>query len=337
MSGLKDKFHRTIDYMRISITDRCNLRCVYCMPSNGIKPIEHKEILHYEEIVRILRIAVTLGVEKIRITGGEPLVRKDISSLISMIKGIEGITDISLTTNGILLEQYAEALADAGLNRINISLDSLRPDRFREITRGGDIDVVLRGIKAVEKAGLGPVKINMIPIRGFNSDEIADFAKMTMTSSYQIRFIEFMPFGKHNMWSPDKFMPAEEIQAAVEGIGRLVPLPLKKSGPARHFQLEGAAGVIGFISPISNHFCAECNRLRLTADAKLRPCLFSESEIDLKPALRGDATDEELERLIKLSIQLKPKGHNLRIQNAELRTLLNAKQDYMRPMSRIGG
>ena len=146
-----------------------------------------------------------------------------------------------------------------------------------------------------------------------------------------------MPFGKHNLWSPDKFIPAEEIQAAVEGIGHLVSLPLKKSGPARHFLFEGAAGVIGFISPISNHFCAECNRLRLTADAKLRPCLFSESEIDLKPALRGDATDEELERLIKLSIQIKPKGHNLRMQNAELRMLLNAKQDYMRPMSRIGG
>ena len=336
---LTDTFHRTIDYMRISITDRCNLRCVYCMPSDGLKPLKHKDILRYEEIVRILRIAVNIGVRKVRITGGEPLMRKNITGLIQMVKNIEGIDELSITTNGILLEQYAEELVDAGLDRINISLDSLKPDRYREITRGGILYDVLKGIEASEKAGLSPIKINMVPIRGLNDDEIADFAKMTLKSPYQVRFIEFMPFDTEEMWSQEKFISTEEIKSTIQQIGNLSPAKIKKSGPARYFRFEASAGVVGFISPISNHFCKECNRLRLTADGKLRPCLFSETEIDLKSALRGNAPDEEIERLIRLSIAVKPKSHSITLENFSASDYsANAFQNiYKRPMSKIGG
>ncbi|MEW6162590.1 MAG: GTP 3',8-cyclase MoaA [Nitrospirota bacterium] len=337
MSGPKDNYQRTINYLRVSITDRCNLRCIYCMPSEGLIPIEHKEILRYEEIVRIVRIAAGIGVRKVRITGGEPLVRKNATYLIASIRNIGGIEDLSLTTNGVLLEQYAKGLAEAGLERVNISLDSLRPDRYKEITRGGDINSVLRGIEAAEEAGLRPIKINMVPIRGLNNDEIGEFAKMTLKVPYQVRFIEFMPFGIEDMWRPEKFISTDEIKSIAERIGPLTPVKLRKSGPARYFRFDGASGVVGFISPLSNHFCGECNRLRLTADGKLRPCLFSETEIDLKPALRGGAPDDEIRRLIKLSIEVKPEGHNIRIQNTELRSLIKNKDDRRRQMSRIGG
>ena len=337
MNGLKDHFERTIDYMRISVTDRCNLRCIYCMPSRGLVPMEHKEILRYEEIVRILKIAVRVGVRKVRLTGGEPLARKDIPYLIKLIKSIEGIRDLSLTTNGILLARYADKLAEAGLDRVNISLDSLKPERYREITRGGDINAVFSGIEAAEKAGLDPVKINVVPIRGINDDEILDFALMTLKYPYQVRFIEFMPFGMPGVWKPERLIPSEETRSVVEHIGPLTPVKLRKSGPARYFRFEGAAGVLGFISPLSNHFCGECNRLRLTADGKLRPCLFSETEIDLKSVLRSDAADAEIERLIRFSIEIKPEGHHMRIQNAEFRRSANAQKGATRPMSRIGG
>ncbi len=337
MSTLKDNFQRTIDYMRISITDRCNLRCIYCMPSEGLVPMKHKDILSYEEIVRILQIAVRVGVRKVRITGGEPLIRKNVSYLISLIKNIEDIEDLSLTTNGITLAGCAQEIADAGLKRINISLDSLRADRYREMTRGGELDAVLKGIDSAERAGLVPVKINMVPIRGFNDDEIGDFAELTMKAPYQVRFIEFMPFGKENMWKPEYFISAEDIKSRVEKFGELHPVRLRRSGPARYYAFDGAAGVLGFISPLSNHFCGKCNRLRLTADGKLRPCLFSETEIDIKTALRHDAPDNEIERLIKLAIQVKPEGHNMRLQNTELVKQIRDRGDYTRPMSKIGG
>jgi cyclic pyranopterin phosphate synthase len=309
------------------------------MPPEGLAPIEHKQILSYEEIVRILRVAVNIGVRKIRITGGEPLVRRNVSYLIATIKNIEGIKDLSLTTNGVLLEQYAEELVDAGIDRVNISLDSLRPDRYREITRGGDIDMVLNGIEAAERAGLIPIKINMVPIRGLNDDEIEEFAKITLKAPYQVRFIEFMPFDT-NRWSREKFIPAGEIKSVVESLGLLTPVNIRKSGPARYFRLNGAPGVVGFISPLSNHFCGECNRLRLTADGKLRPCLFSETEIDLKPALRSGAPDDEIERLIKLSIEVKPEGHTISPPTHPSPSRGEGKGgagDYKRPMSRIGG
>jgi cyclic pyranopterin phosphate synthase len=292
------------------------------MPSKGLIPMKHGDILSYEEIVRILRIAVRIGVRKVRITGGEPLIRKNVSYLISLIKNIEDIEDLSLTTNGITLARCAQEIADAGLKRVNISLDSLRADRYREMTRGGNLDSVLKGIESAEKAGLIPIKINMVPIRGFNDDEIGDFAQLAMRAPYQVRFIEFMPFvfDKENMWNPEYFISAEEIKSLVEKIGELHPVRLKRSGPARYYKFDGAAGVLGFISPLSNHFCGKCNRLRLTADGKLRPCLFSETEID-----------------IKLAIQIKPEGHNMRIQNTALGKLLRNRGVYKRPMSKIGG
>ena len=337
MSIIKDNFQRTIDYMRISITDRCNLRCIYCMPPDGLTPMIHKDILRYEEIVRILRIAVRIGVRKVRITGGEPLIRKNVNYLIALIKNIENIQDLSLSTNGILLLGYAQGLADAGLKRVNVSLDSLRANKYREITRGGDLDMVLKGIESAERSGLLPIKINMVPIRGLNDDEIKEFARMTFKKPYQVRFIEFMPFGKENIWTPENFISTEEIKSIVEDIGELHAVKLRRSGPAQYYQFDNAAGVLGFISPLSNHFCRKCNRLRLTSDGKLRPCLFSETEIDIKTALRSGASDDEIERLIKLAIQVKPEGHNISIQNAALKRLLDDKDGYRRPMSKIGG
>jgi len=325
---MEDTFGREIDYLRISITDRCNLRCIYCMTPEGLKPFKHKDILSYEEIVRIVKIATSLGVKKIRITGGEPLARKDITSLISSLKSIDSIENISLTTNGVLLERFADELARAGLDRVNVSLDSLRPDRYAEITRGGSIGVVLRGIETAEKVGLRPVKINMVAIRDFNDDEIEDFARMTLKKSYQVRFIEFMPIGARQMWSPEKYIPINEIKSIVERIGTLVPVKIRKSGPARYFRFEGAPGVVGFINAVSHQFCSECNRIRLTADGKLRPCLFSETEIDLKTPLRNRASDSEIERLIRLSIEVKPEKHNIGCQDGTA---------FLRPMSRIGG
>jgi GTP 3',8-cyclase len=338
---LKDDFERTIDYMRVSVTDRCNLRCVYCMPSGGLKFLEHKDILRYEEITRILRVAVDTGVRKVRITGGEPLMRKNITGFIKMIKNIGGIHQLSLTTNGILLERYADELADAGLDRVNVSLDSLKPERYMEITRGGELEAVLRGIEAAGRAGLTPIKINMVPIRGLNDDEIGDFAKITLSAPYQVRFIEFMPFVTEDMWNREKFISSGEIQFALEQIGTLIPVQMKKAGPAQYFRFDGAAGVIGFISPISNHFCRECNRLRLTADGKLRPCLFSETEIDLKSTLRSNGSDKEIRRLIELSIAVKPMGHSMKIENVfpsqDCSPIDMIQNRHKRPMSKIGG
>lgn len=325
---LVDKYRRLIDYLRISITDRCNLRCVYCMPKGGVSLVEHKEILTYEEIVRVVRIAASLGVRKIRITGGEPLARKNVTYLFSALKGIEGIEDISLTTNGVLLEQYAADLANAGLNRVNVSLDSLRPERYEEITRGGDISRATRGIEAAAKAGLMPLKINMVPIRGFNNDEIEEFARLTLTTPYHVRFIEFMPIGARDFWTKENHVSADEVKAIVGKIGPLLPVRLRRNGPARYFRFENAPGVIGFISALTHHFCDECNRLRITADGKLRPCLFSETEIDLKPALRTLQSDLEIERLLRLSIEVKPEGHDIP-RRSDLGSL--------RAMSKIGG
>lgn len=338
---LTDRFLRTIDYIRISITDRCNLRCVYCMPDNGVAPIPHTNILRYEEIVSFLKIAVGSGLKKIRITGGEPLVRKNVPRLIAMISTITGIEDLSMTTNGILLEQYAKQLADAGLTRINISLDSLIPEKYRKITRGGSIASVFRGIEAAEQAGFAPIKINMVPIRGLNDDEIQDFARLTIHSPHQVRFIEYMPFGLKEMWRPERFLTTERIRSIVEGVGSIIPAKVRKSGPARYFQFDGARGVIGFISPLSNHFCHECNRLRLTADGKLKPCLFSEKEIDLNPALRA-GNDGDIRKLIGLSVAMKPERHGLQkfIESPESAQSLGHSEYFngmRRTMSGIGG
>jgi GTP 3',8-cyclase len=328
MSEIRDRCARTIDYLRISVTDRCNLRCVYCMPASGVTPVKHSGILTYEEITRIVVIAAGLGVKKVRLTGGDPLVRKNLTRLISSIDGINGIEDISLTTNGQILGGMAGTLAESGLDRINVSLDSLRPDRYYEITRGGDLGAALAGIEAAEKAGLNPVKINVVPIEGLNDDEIEDFARLTLSSPIHVRFIEYMPVGTAGFRSRYKYMAADDIKERVGRIGRLEVVNMRSDGPARHFRLEGAPGILGFISPMTQHFCSLCNRLRLTSDGKLRPCLFSETEIDLKPALRGGAADNEIERLLRLAVGIKPESHNP--SGDEISCL-------RKPMSKIGG
>jgi len=325
---VKDSFNRRIDYLRISITDRCNLKCLYCRPSKHIKYFDENEVMTDDEIVRIVRIAHKYGLRKVRITGGEPLMRKDITDLISAIKNI-GIRDLSLTTNGIKLSKLAHTLKRAGLDRVNISLDTLKAERYKTITNGGNFHHVLESIEEAEKAGLTPIKINMVPIRGLNDDEILSFASLTLKNNYHIRFIEFMPATNSGLWNKDTCIPSSEILKKISTIGKLDHLKFRGKGPSRNYRLRGASGVIGIISPISDHFCAHCNRLRLTANGKIRPCLFSKEEIDIKTPMRNDAPDSDIERLFCHAIKVKPQGHSLNGSNAPL--------SYIDTMSKIGG
>jgi len=308
-----DKFKREINYLRVSITDRCNLRCIYCMPKEGLSLIGHEDILRYEEILRIVRIARKLGIVKVRITGGEPLVRRGVVDFLSSL-GRMDLEDISLTTNGVLLESLAEPIRKAGVGRINVSLDSLVPEKYARITRGGDLSAVLRGVEHAERAGFSPIKINVVTVRGFNDDETLSFARLTLDKPYEIRFIELMPIGTEKD-SADKYVSNDELMERIGGVGNLLPVERGKrgkdiGGPARRFRLEGARGVIGFISPISHNFCHACNRLRLTADGGLRACLMVDGEIDLKTPLRRGCTDEDLEQLIRRAIMNKPRGQH---------------------------
>lgn len=329
LTPFRDRFERRIDYIRISVTDRCNLRCIYCMPSEGVRFIQHREILRYEEMLRIAGIASRHGISKIRITGGEPLIRRDITSFIASLSELPDIKDLSLTTNGILLKMYAGALMKAGLKRINVSLDSLNADKYKRITRGNHFSEVWEGIEEAERVGMKPVKINNVPIRGFNDDEIQSFAMLTLDRPIEVRFIEFMPIGPKEIWDEKKYISAEEIKKRIGPLGELIPAdPDIHAGPAKSYRIKGAHGTIGFISPISNHFCSSCNRLRLTSDGKLRPCLFSESEIDLKNPMRDGCDDLEIERLLYLAVDIKPGGHSI----AE-----KIPSRFERPMSRIGG
>jgi len=280
------------------------------MPVEGIKLMSHQDVLTYEEIELVARAAAELGIDKLRLTGGEPLLRPELSKLVSMVAGIEGIEDISLTTNGVLLGKYAAELKRAGLHRVNVSLDSLRDDRFSEITRIGKLEEVLEGIEAARQAGLNPLKINTVAIRGINDDEVLDFARRTIDQEWHVRFIELMPFsedGKDN----HSFIATAEIKRQIESLGNLETVRENGGGPAKYFRLPGALGTIGFISPISEHFCSVCNRLRLTAEGKLRPCLFSDEEIDLRNPLREGATPDELKRLIQGAALCKPEGHKI--------------------------
>lgn len=314
---LNDTYHRTIDYLRISITDRCNLRCIYCMPEEGVPACTHDEILRYEEIERIVRAAAALGIRKVRLTGGEPLVRLGVVDLVRMLARIPGIEDLSMTTNGMLLARYAAELAEAGLHRVNVSLDTLRPDRFHAITRRGNLDAVLAGIEAAFAAGLVPVKVNTVVIRGQNDDEIVDLARTALASGWHLRFIEWMPVGEaaeRADWR-ERVVTAAEIRARIEAVfGELVPVSVTGAGPARDYRIAGAgvsAGTLGVISAVSEHFCGSCNRLRLTADGKLRPCLLAPDELDLRGALRDGINDAELQRLLREAVRVKPDGHHL--------------------------
>lgn len=308
--GCVDSFNRSISYLRVSVTDRCNLRCVYCMPPEGIPWVPHENILRYEEIVRVVRIAAQMGIIKIRLTGGEPLVRAGIVSLVGMIAAVPGVDDLAMTTNGVLLAQSANDLARAGLHRVNVSLDTLRPERFRAITRLGNLEDVERGLMAAREAGLEPVKVNTVLMRGVNDDEIVDFARRTLREPFHVRFIEEMPVGTaRNM----RFLPVAEARKRIEAaFGPLVAAHQRVgNGPASYYRIPGAQGTIGFISAVSEHFCHACNRLRLTADGRLRPCLLSDAEIPLREALRSGVNDEELKQIILSAVAAKPDGHHL--------------------------
>jgi GTP 3',8-cyclase len=311
---LRDPFGRQITYLRISITDRCNLRCVYCMPPEGIPWKSHAQIMRYEEIADVVRIAAENGIREVRLTGGEPLVRHNLPELVGMISAIPGIEDISLTTNGALLEKYAQALSDAGLQRVNISLDTLDPEKFRRITRFGTLEQTLRGIEAVEECGLKPIKINTVAMRGVNDDEIVKIALLSMDHPWDIRFIELMPINNQRPWgegfeSPDQiYFSLQEMKALLEPLGLKTEEIKVGSGPAREYRLRGGMGTVGFISPLGEHFCVTCNRLRLTADGYLRPCLLSDVEIPLLQAMRAG---EPILPLLQKAIEIKPAAHEL--------------------------
>lgn len=329
--ALTDSHSRRIDYLRISVTDRCNLACIYCKPRTEMKALGHSEILSYEEILRLVTVAARLGISHARVTGGEPLVRLGIIDFIANLGRTPGIGDVSVTTNGVLLADMAEALVGAGKPRLNISLDSLKPQRFSEITGSDTWDAVWRGINRVEELGFFPIKLNMVPVRGVNDDEIVDFARLTLGRRLHVRFIEFMPIGARDRWNKDVCVSSDQARALIEQeFGPLAPFTAssQSAGPSANFQIPGAQGVIGFISPISKHFCDSCRRLRLTADGKIRPCLLSDTEIDIKSTLRSGANDAELERMLRLALEIKPERHRL---------TENVSECFQRSMSKIGG
>lgn len=327
---LEDPFGRRITYLRVSVTDRCNLRCAYCMPPDGVILKSHQEVMRYEEIAQVVRVAAENGVSEVRLTGGEPLVRPGLQSLVQMLAQIPGIEDLSLTTNAALLDKMAQPLAEAGLGRVNISLDTLDAQKYQRITRGGVFERTWRGIEAAEANDLTPIKINTVVMRGVNDDELLDLARLTLDHPWHVRFIEMMPINNCLPWGGD-FPTKEQMSMQVpEMMERLAPLGLQPvdnsigSGPARLYQTHGAQGKIGFISAVSAHFCQQCNRLRLTADGKLRVCLLNNIEVSLLAALQAG---EAILPYIQRAVDLKPMGHQL------------AGQDYTssRSMREIGG
>jgi len=326
---LLDPYKRKINYLRISVTDRCNLRCCYCMPEEGISLIPHEEILTYEEILRIVRVFAAEGISKVRLTGGEPLVRKGLVGFVAQLSRIPQIKDLSLTTNGILLREFAYDLKQAGLKRLNISLDSLRTERFCQITRRDEYEKVWAGIVEALSVGFSPVKLNMVAIRGVNDDEIEDFARLTLHLPLTVRYIEYMPSGNGEEWNESAILTLSEIRSRLDKVGKLTPIPSDQwDGPAMRFRFEGAQGEIGLIGAVSSHFCSECNRLRLTPDGEIRTCLFSDEEIDVKEILRKGGSDRDLKERLLLALQRKPERH-----------LINTHQfkKCQRNMSAIGG
>ncbi len=329
---LTDPYGRVINYLRISLTDRCNLRCVYCMPQGGAKWLPRAQRLSNDEILRVVRSAARLGISKIRLTGGEPLVYPEILSLVREITTTPGITDLSLTTNATLLKNLAEPLVRAGLNRVNISLDTLDPDKFKRITRLGDFSLAWNGILAAEAAGLTPIKLNAVVVNGLNDDELVHLAHLTLEHPWHLRFIELMPIGNTDEWGaelpaePSRYLSVQQMRTALSALNLQPDVAPAGNGPARTFRIPGARGTVGFISPLGEHFCQTCNRLRLTADGKLRACLFKTGEIDLRSAIRES---QPLEPFIQESVLRKPAGHELWLQKMSV--------DSSRLMSQIGG
>jgi len=326
---LKDGHGRTIGDVRISVTDRCNFRCQYCMPADGLPWLERDEILTFEEIHRIVAMLASMGVADVRLTGGEPLVRKGFPKLAAMLATIEDIDDLSVTTNGFLLERDAEALVAAGINRFNVSIDSLQRDRFFELTRRDALPRVMRGLERLASfPEAHPIKINAVAIRDFTEEEVLPFAEMARRTPYEIRFIEFMPLDADQAWTPDQVLTGAEIRAAIEAVYPLEPEPRERSATARVYRFADGNGRIGFINPVSEPFCGDCNRIRLTAEGKLRTCLFSLNETDLREPLRAGADDEELEQIIRDAVWRKELKHHV------------GEAGFVRParsMSAIGG
>ncbi len=307
---MRDQFGRRIEYLRISVTDKCNLRCVYCMPLRGLPWLKRSELLSYEEIRDIIAVMAPMGLRRVRITGGEPLVRRDVTRLVEMLAAIPGIEDLALSTNAVLLGEMADELRDAGLNRVNISLDSLRPDRVNAIARRpGSFRQIMQGLAAAERVGLDPIKVNVVVMRGRNDDEIADFARLTLDRPLHVRFIEVMPVGENLEVSARQYVPAPEILERVREIGEIQPGvgPLG-NGPATYFRFPGGAGSVGVITPMSHNYCETCNRMRLSADGRLRPCLFGDLHVGLRDPLRAG---QPIEPLVREALHIKPERHHL--------------------------
>ncbi len=325
---LIDRFNRSINYLRVSITDRCNLRCVYCTPPDGERRLRHRDILRYEELLRIVRIALKLGIKKIRLTGGEPFVRKGIQEFIPMLMALKGLDDISLTTNGVYLKDNLEMLKAAGIKRINVSIDSLNRVKFKRITRFDYFSEVWEGIEKARDMGFYPIKLNVVIMKGINDNEVLDFGRLAIEHPYHIRFIECMPVGFES--NSLAFIPNSEIEKTlVHKFGPLIPVsPGQNDGPAERYRFDAGKGEIGLISPISNSFCQYCNRLRLTANGMLLPCLLSNIEVDIKDPLRRGCLDEELIEVFLKAVDVKPKCHPLNLDN---------NQKVHRKMCSIGG
>jgi cyclic pyranopterin phosphate synthase len=309
---LRDGHDRLISDLRVSVTDRCNFRCQYCMPAEGLPWLERDEVLSFEEIERLVRLFTRIGIEDVRVTGGEPLVRRDLPSLIARLAAIEGLRDLSLTTNGYLLERDAAALVAAGIDRVNVSIDSLQRDRFFQITRRDSLPQVMRGLEAIGAfAQVQPIKVNAVAMRGFTEEEVLPFAEFARSTGYQVRFIEFMPLDAGHAWTPETVLSGAEVRRLIEVVYPLEELPREASATARLYRFRDGAGEIGFINPVSEPFCADCNRIRLTADGKLRTCLFSLHETDLRGPLREGADDAELERVIREAVWRKELKHHV--------------------------
>jgi cyclic pyranopterin phosphate synthase len=323
---LRDSFGRKIEYLRISVTDRCNFRCVYCMPATGLEWLPKSDILSYEEITQVVRELAPLGLRRLRLTGGEPTLRPQLELLLRMLRSIPEIEDISLSTNGARLPELARSLRQAGLDRVNMSADSLRSERIRSISRRNtDFDPV-EAARAAEIAGLSPIKINVVVMRGINDDELCDFARLTMEHEWHVRFIELMPVGDMRQLTWDHVVPSADVLQRLEEIGTLSPVsgPVKGNGPARYFRFAGARGSVGVITPMSHTYCGSCNRVRLTADGRLRTCLFGDDEIDLRTPLREGLP---LEPFFRSALSSKPKEHHL----------LQMHVGGLRALSQVGG
>ena len=313
MEPLVDAWGREIKSVRISVTDKCNFRCTYCMPAEGLEWLGRDEILTFEEIARIVGVLARLGVDEVRLTGGEPLIRRDLPTLVGMLSAIAGVRDLSLTTNGVLLDRLAGPLVEAGLQRLNVSLDSLNHVRFTEITRRDALDAVLRGLEEAERyPELRPIKVNCVAVKGFTETEVPALAELARRKPYVVRFIEFMPLDADEAWREDDVLTGAEIRAIIESEhGPLVELPAKASSTARRFRFADGAGELGFVNPVSEPFCSSCDRIRLTADGQLRTCLFSRREWDLKEPLRAGASDAELTQLLRFAVHHKELKHRI--------------------------